>query len=196
MKYTLKQLNEKVERANTVGGYLDLSGLTSIPEGFNPTVGRWVGVKPWLKVNFRKLKNGDYVDGKYLYCDNMLVHVKRKKKVGDYTFFVGKIKGVNVIFDGENYAHCASFKDGVYDIEFKKAKDRGADQYKAYTLDTVVTFEEAKTMYRVITGACKVGTENFIKRQREVKKEYTVRELIDITEGEYRAEVFKKFFAK
>ena len=146
--------------------------------------------------NYKKLKNGDFVDGKYLYCDETLVHVKRKKKIGDYTFYVGKIKGVNVLFDGANYAHCESFKDGVYDIEFKKAKDREADQYKGYTLDTVVTFEEAKTMYRVITGACKVGTENFVKMQQAVKKKYTVGELIAITEGQYRAEVFKKFFEK
>ena len=146
--------------------------------------------------HYKKLKNGDFVDGKYLYCDEMLVHIKRRKKIGDYTFFVGKIKGMNVIFDGENYAHCKSFKDGVNDIEFKKAKDRGADQYKDYTMDTVVTFEEAKTMYRIITGACKAGTENFINGLHDIKKKYTVREIIDITEGQYCAEIFKNFFKR
>ena len=35
-KYTAEELNEMIERN---GGSLDLSGLTSIPEGFNPTVG-------------------------------------------------------------------------------------------------------------------------------------------------------------
>ena len=161
----------------TVGGSLDLSG-TSIT---NPK-------------HYKKLENGDYVAGKYLYCDDMLVHVKRRKKIGDYVYFTGKIKGVNVIYDGENYAHCKSFKDGVKDIEFKKAKERGAEQYKNYNKQTVVTAEEAKTMYRVITGACKVGTENFIKGLRSVKKKYTVQELIDLTEGQYRSEVFKSFF--
>lgn len=37
MKYTLEQLNKMVEDSN--GGGLWLDGLTSIPEGFNPTVG-------------------------------------------------------------------------------------------------------------------------------------------------------------
>jgi len=38
-KYALKELNEMVDKANVCGGSLDLRGLTSIPEGFNPTVG-------------------------------------------------------------------------------------------------------------------------------------------------------------
>ena len=170
-----------------------MSGLTSIPEGFNPTVGGYLYLSG-LTSKHTMLKNGDYKDGNYLYCDNTLVHIKRKKKIGDYTFFVGKIKGMNVIFDGENYAHCASFKDGVTDLEFKKAKDRGAEQYKGYTLNTVVTYEEAKTMYRVITGACKAGTEHFINNLPSVKDKYTIQELIDITKGQYGSGIFESFF--
>ena len=184
----------------TVGGYLDLegcTGITSLPEGL--TVGgslylRGTGITN--STDYKKLKNGDYVEDRYIYCDNMLIHIKRKKKIGEYTFFVGKIKGVNAIFDGEKYAHCASFKDGIADLEFKKAKDRGADQYKGYTKNTEVSFEEAKTMYRIITGACKVGTENFIKSVKTIKENYTVQELIDITAGQYRSDVFARFFAE
>ena len=196
MKFTLKQLEEKMKRT---GGWLDLRGtqITALPEGL--TVGGSLdlsGTQITNPRNYKNLKNGDFVDGKYLYCDDMLIHVKRKKKIGEYTFYVGKIKGMNVLFDGENYAHCKSFKEGVSDIEFKKAKDRGANQYKDYTLETVVTFEEAITMYRIITGACKAGTENFINSQRDIKKKYTVQEIIDITEGQYRSEIFKNFFKK
>ncbi len=183
----------------TVGGNLYLSGtqITALPEGL--TVGGGLdlrGTQITNPNNYKKLKNGDFVNGKYLYCDDMLIHVKRVKTIGEYTFYVGKIKEMNVIFDGENYAHCKSFKDGVCDIEFKKAKDRGANQYKDYTLETVVTFEEAKTMYRIITGACKAGTENFINGLHDIKKKYTVREIIDITEGQYRSEIFKNFFLR
>ena len=191
--YTLDELKKMMDRN---GGGLDLSGtqITALPE--NLTVGGGLDLRGTQITDstHKKLKNGDYVAGKYLYCDDMLIHVKRKKKIGEYTYFVGKIKGVNVIFDGENYAHCKSFKDGVNDLEFKKAKNRGAEQYKDYTKETVVTFEEAKTMYRIITGACKVGTENFIKGVKTIKKTYTVQEIIDITEGQYRADVFKAFF--
>ena len=183
----------------TVGGGLYLRGtqITSLPEGL--TVGGGLDLRGTQISNpdhYTRLKNGDMVDGKYIYCDDMLVHIKRKKKIGDYTFYIGKIKGLNVLYDGENYAHCKSFRDGVNDIEFKKAKDRGADQYKDFTMETVVTADEAKMMYRIITGACKAGTEHFVNGLQSIKKKYTVRELIDITEGQYRSEVFKAFFAK
>ena len=37
-------------------------------------------------------------------------------------------------------------------------------------VDSVVTVEEAATMYRVITGACRQGTESFIKSLKEPKE--------------------------
>ena len=182
----------------TVGGWLDFGGtpIKSLPEGL--TVGGIIfsNGKITNPTAYHKLRNGDYVVGKYLFCDGILTHVKRKKQIGNYTYYIGRIKGKNVIYDGENYAHCKSLKYGINDLEFKRAKERGAEQYKGYKLDTVVTYEDAITMYRIITGACKAGTEQFISSLREVKDKYTVREIIDITKGQYRAEVFRAFFDK
>ena len=194
-KYTLKELNELVERSE--GGYLDLSSLTSIPEGFNPTVGGSLSLRSLtMHAKYTKLKNGDYKKGDYLYCDNMLVHIKRKKKIGIYTFFVGKIKGMNVIFDGENYAHCKTIKEGVLDLEFKKAKDRGASQYENLTPESVLTYTDAITAYRIITGACKMGTEHFLNGLVEIKESYTVAEIIELTKGQYGNTTFANFFKK
>ena len=220
MEYTIEQLEEMMEKNYgwldlsgkkitslpdniTVGGSLDLRGtqITSLPD--NMTVRGWLDIsgtqitsKNKERKKVKRLKNGDYVDGRYLYCDDVLIHVKRKKKIGEYTYYVGKIHGMNAIYDGENYAHCKDFRDGVNDLAFKKAKDRCAEQYRDYTMDTVVSFEDAKTMYRIITGSCKAGTENFVSGLRSVKKQYTVREIIDITKNAYRGEVFKSFFTK
>ena len=221
MTYTLEQLNKMVEEANerggslyldsltsipegfnpTVGGSLDLRSLTSIPEGFNPTVGGSLYLSSLTsaqrkRVKQKTLNNGDYVPGNYLYADGILTHVKRKRKFGDYTYYQGKIPGRNVVFDGEHYAHCKSFKDGVLDLNFKKAKDRGSEQYKTLTLDSEVTKDEAITMYRIITGACRAGTEQFLSTIKEFKDKYTVRELIEITRGQYGAESFKNFFER
>ena len=182
----------------TVGRRLYLCGtpITSLPDGL--TVGGIIfsNGKITNPTAYHELRNGDYVEGKYLFCDGILTHVKRKKQIGNYTFYIGRIKGKNVIYDGENYAHCKSLKDGINDLEFKRAKERGAEQYEGYKLDTVVTYDDAITMYRIITGACKAGTEQFISSLREVKDKYTVREIIDITKGQYRAEVFRAFFDK
>ena len=180
----------------TVGGSLDLSGtpIASLPESL--TVGgaldlRGTGIT--VPANYKKLKNGMYVPGKYLYADNVLTHVKNAREKDGYTFYEGKIPGRNVVFDGKNYAHCKTFREGLEDLAFKSAKDRGAEQYKSLALDSEIPLEEAKTMYRVITGACRAGTERFLSTITP-KEKYTVREIIEITEGQYGAERFKAFF--
>ena len=134
--------------------------------------------------------------GKYLYADGILTHVKKKKKIGEYTLFVGKIPNRHVIFDGKHYAHCRNFRDGVGDLLFKSAADRGADQYRGISLDDSFTVEELKTMYRVITGACNAGTESFVNSLKDLKDTYTVCEVIEMTDGQYNAETFKAFFER
>ena len=183
----------------TVGGNLWLDGLTSIPEGFNPTVGGSL----WLdgltrrersKVKINRFVNGFYKPGEYLFCDGILTHVKKVKRVDKYTLYVGKISGKNVVSDGENYAHCDKLRDGIADLAFKTARDRGASQYKGLSLDTEFSVPEMVTMYRIITGACRQGSENFVNGLGELKEKYTIREAIELTKGQYNAGRFAEFF--
>ena len=185
----------------TVGGSLDLSGtgITALPEGL--TVGGYLDLRGTGIKNTRKerrkvkhLQNGDYVAGRYIFCDNMLTHVKKVKQVGQYTLYVGKIPGRNVVSDGTNYAHCAKLRDGIADLAFKSAADRGADQYKGMSLDTELTVEQAVTMYRIITGACRQGSQAFVDSLGELKGKYTIREAIELTKGQYNADKFAEFF--
>lgn len=194
MKYTLDQLNKMVEEANENGGDLGLDGLTSIPEGFNPTVagGLWLNGLKYPKVN--RLINGDYVEGVYLYADGILTHIKSERRVGKYAVYIGKIPGRNVVYDGEHYAHCNKLRDGIADLAFKKAKDRGAEQFKDLTLDSVLRPVEAIPMYRIITGACQQGTERFVQSLGKLKESYTVREMIEITKGQYGWDRLREFF--
>ena len=180
----------------TVGGWLDLSRtqITSLPDGL--TVGGYLGISGTNIKNKRvkELKEGDYVPGRYLYADGILTHIKRKRVLHGYTYYVGKIKGQNVIYDGKNYAHCKNFKSGVEDLAFKAAKDRGAEQYRNMPADTELTVEEAKTMYRVITGACQAGTNAFVDSLGKLKEKYTIAEMIDLTRGQYGSTTFKDFW--
>ena len=53
-------------------------------------------------------------------------------------------------------------------------------------------------MYRIITGACREGTQQFVENLgglESLKEAYTVREIIDMTQGQYGAERFREFFA-
>ena len=183
----------------TVGGSLGLSGtkITSLPSNL-AVGGIIISDRDQIKNrgHYKLLQNGDYVEGKYLFADGILAHVKRAKKIGEYTFYIGKIPGRNVVFDGEYYAHCKTFSDGVRDIEFKRASDRGAEQYRSLTLDSEVSKDEAITMYRVITGACQQGTESFVSSLRDTKDRYTVREIISITQGQYGSRSFTEFFER
>jgi hypothetical protein len=50
--------------------------------------------------------------------------------------------------------------------------------------------------YRVITGACSFGTKDFVSNRLKKKKEYSVSEVIKLTEGEYGNKTFANFFNK
>lgn len=184
----------------TVGGYLDLrdTKVTSLPD--NLTVGGCLDLSNTKIADkdelskVKRLKDGDYVPNKYIYADGILTHIRAKRHIDGYDLYVGKIKGHNVISDGKHYAHCRTFKEGVADLLFKNAKDRGAEQYKDLTLDSTVTKDEAITMYRIITGACRQGTERFVNSLGKLKDTYTVKEIIKLTKGQYNSECFEKFF--
>ena len=183
----------------TVGGNLDLSGtqITALPE--NLTVGGNLylsGTQIKNKKHYKRLRDGDCVPDRYIYADGILTHIKRIKKIGDYTFYIGEIKGNNVLTDGKLFAHCATIAEGIDDIAFKSAEDRGAEQYKSLTLDSVLPRAEAVTMYRIITGACKAGTNRFLESLKEIKEAYTVREMIDLTKRQYGGRAFEKFFTE
>jgi len=200
----------------TVGGYLDLENteIESLPEGL--TVGGYLALRyapittlpedlkvggtifrdlPENELNYTKLKQGDYVKDEYLYADEILTHIKAKKSFDKYTYFIGKFKDKNVLYDGTYYAHCKNIKQGIKDLSFKHAKDRRIEQYRNLKLTSILSFEESKTMYRVLTGACRQGTESFISNLKTIKDQYTVQELLDLTVNQYGHETFKKFFS-
>ena len=52
------------------------------------------------------------------------------------------------------------------------------------------------TMYRIITGACRQGSERFVSRLGTLKEKYTIREAIELTKGQYNADKFAEFFKK
>ena len=178
----------------TVGGSLDLRGIqiTNLPD--NLAVGVHIIGFYDDSLNVKYLEDGDYIPGRYLYADGLLTHVTRKKKFQDYDYFVGKIPGHNVLYDGAYYAHCRCIRDGIRDLAYKHASDRGADQYQNISVDQHIPTDELVAMYRVITGACQQGTESFLKSLGKLKDSYTIQEAVHLTEGQYGATGFKEFF--
>ena len=186
----------------TVGTWINLSGtkITELPDTLtlggppNFIIGGPIHGFHSDTSHFKYLKNGEYVPGRYLYADYVLTHVGRKKRFQNYDYYVGKIPGNDVIYDGTYYAHCSNICDGMRELTFKHAEDRGADQYRNISLDKQIPTDELVTMYRIITGACQQGTDQFLRSLGNLKDSYTIQEAVELTAGQYGNEEFKCFF--
>ena len=186
----------KLPERLTVGGSLYMKGteITELPESL--VVGGYIYWDGKTCKSPTSLRQGDYAPGRYLFADGILTQISQKKAFGGYDVYVGKIKGRNVVSDGTYYAHCDKIRDGIEDLQFKEAKARRAEQYIGLPLDSELMPEEAITMYRVITGACRQGTQAFVDSLGELKEHYSIREIIALTEGQYGANKFKRFFGQ
>lgn len=102
-----------------------------------------------------------------------------------------------IVTDGNgHYAHGSTLEDAQKDLKFKLAS-RDLSEYAKLSLDSELSYDEAIVCYRVITGACRAGTDHFLKRDlKEKKASYTIQEIMELTEGQYGSEMFKTFFLK
>ena len=180
----------------TVGGYLDLEGCTGITDTSK--------VKRELSSDARKKiasvrdcpKLWEWNGKRYIKADGMFTVIDSHR---GHLYCVHKLndnKQFYLVTDGENHwAHGDTLQEARADMLFK-INDRDTSAYKNLTLDDKLTFEEAIAAYRTITGACSTGTRDYIENRlpKPHKAEYTIREIIDLTRGEYKAEVFKQFF--
>ena len=136
----------------------------------------------------------------YLYKDEYLsffdgvrkkVIKQRKQKDMDIYYFED---GVCIKKDGI-YSHGKNLKEAKEDWIYK-VSNRDTSDYKDMNLDTIVTFEEMIKIYRTITGACGFGCKDFIKSNKVKKQDYSIQEIIDLTQNQYGSNKFKEFFKK
>ena len=134
----------------------------------------------------------------FLHVDGILSEVIEKK--GN----VYHVKnGVNepisyIVTDGNNHwAHGYTLDCAKQDLLYKMS-ERDKSEYKDLTLDSELTFDEAVACYRVITGACKLGTQDYLEHRLPTphKEKYTILEMIELTKNEYGGKDFCKFFKK
>ena len=98
-----------------------------------------------------------------------------------------------IVTNGENYSHGETIKQAKADLIYK-ISNRDTSQFNNLTLNSVLPKEEAIKMYRIITGACEFGTKQFVSSLKKTKKEYSVKEIIDLTIGQFGNEKLKQFF--
>jgi len=187
--------NAKLEASNlqSVGGYLSIHSNAKL-EAPNAKFNVEGTKKLALEFNFNCfLKLG------LLFADGILAKIltKHTNKNGTNVYkiqIIGQLKTSYCIEVNGKFAHADTIAQAKKDLKFK-FQDNDTSMYKDYTLDTVVTFEEAIQMYHDITGACSGGTKHFCENVLKVKKDkYTIAECIELTKGQYNSDKFKEFF--
>ena len=208
----------------TAGGYLDLSSLTTLPEGVSLTAGGYLYLSSLTTLpEGVSLTAGGYLDlrkGNIYRGDKLPKHVAQLRYLwrnkeyikvdGIFTRIIserGKVMKVQriarkeieyLVTDGEGrWAHGATLKEAKESLIYK-ITDRDSTKYRAWNKDTVVTHAEAIEAYRVITGACALGTRYFCEGVlgENKKDKYTIAEVIKLTKGQYGAETFENFFKR
>jgi hypothetical protein len=178
----------------TVGGDLYLRSVTSIPKGFNPTVGGYLNLRNGLKSKYIKLEGPIFWGDKYVKADGIFTEIISSK--GN----IYKVKKLNdskefyLITDGNGkWSHGDTLQEAKEDLIFK-ITNRSKEDYKDLSLESILTFEKGIECYRVVTGACSFGTKDFVKSYNIEPKDYSIKEIIELTKGKYGNEAFKQFF--
>ena len=202
----------------TVGGDLDLdgcTGITSLPD--NLTVGgslylSGTGIKDTSKVKNKlsqdarqRIKNitnqifrWEFGNRIYIKVDGIFSQLISQRGNVSVIRQIGKDKNEYLVTDGlGRWAHGDTIADARKDLIYK-ISNRDKSAYENLTLDSELTFEECIECYRVITGACAAGTRDYVENRlpKPHKEKYTIREIIDLTDGEYGSNVLKEFFTK
>lgn len=169
----------------TVGGYLYLGGCTGLDKSETPKVR-----KPEFPLRWEN-KNGEF-----MLADGIFSKVLQKKS-GVYK--CEKLRGGSpfyIVSDGAGkFAHGSTIKEAKADLIYK-ISNRDTTRYAHLTMESTLTLEEAIEAYRVISGACSAGTRMFVESLPATKSEYTIREIVELTVGQYGHDAFKRFFEK
>ena len=126
--------------------------------------------------------------------DDMATIIQRKKQ--------NVIKGLSLsslepcfIYEKDGiYAHGETLKQAYRDWLFKTS-DRDVSKYEDISPDDVYDLDFWIIAYRTITGACSFGTNEFLETHKDkIKKQMTLREVLEVTENQYGHNTFKEFF--
>ena len=134
----------------------------------------------------------------FLHVDNLLSEVIEKKG-NVYHIRTGVNDPISyvVTYGNGNWAHGNTLEVAKQDLIYKISK-RDKSEYEKLTINSELTFDEAVACYRVITGACRLGTNDYLEHRlpEPHKEKYTIKEIIELTKDEYGGQTFLEFFEK
>ena len=185
-------------------------GINSIAKGKK---GSWITLAEYNNDNIVQFVKTEYIDGENIKEDTFYTLYNKKFHVvkiidNTETIILNKhkniIKGVFLndktpcwVFEKNGvFAHGKTVKQAYFDWLFKTS-ERDVEQYKNIKKNDVKDLSYWVVAYRTITGACSLGTNNFLDNNKEkYKDKMTLNEVFKATKGQYGAEMFKEFFTK
>ena len=155
-----------------------------------------------VDIVFEPTHNGAYLfeneNGKYIKADNIFGKIVEQKGNVYHVKIYYSDSIIYLVTDGlGRWSHGKTLEEAKDDLLYK-ISNRKKSNYKNLSLDSELSFEDAITCYRVITGACSFGTRDFIENRlgNNKKDKYTIKEIIELTKGEYGNTTFKDFFCR
>ena len=214
---SLTSLPENTKFTNNGGVYL--SGLTSLPENTKFNNKGFVNLNSLTSlsentqfnnsgaVNLHSLnnKNIKYQNKEYLIkvVDGYTMLILNKKTVGENTIYKskffkgGEVSNLETVYIAERYkytSHGKTIKEAVEGVNFK---------YLQETFDLKKLVSKIKTSkkisikdYRLLTGACQLGCEEFVKSKNIKGKFISLEKALKITKGKYGHDNFAQLFSK
>jgi hypothetical protein len=189
----------------SVGGIVSINENATLNAQALQSVGGYVHIRENATLNTPNLQNKDFIremaNGEerhgFVKLDEIGVQFKSKRRHGEFTIYKTPFIGnyAYAVTNGTHSAHVSSIKGAIRDIRFKQL-DRDKSAFEDLTLDSKLSYDDAVVMYRVITGACSGGTQAFLSAHPELstRKQYSVAEIIALTNGQYGSDALKEFF--
>jgi hypothetical protein len=201
----------------SVGGGLYISSSAKLDAPALTSVGGGLYIYSNVKLDALTSVGGDlYIYSKgaltagKLYCggyekfkviDDIGCVVLSEKKQGDMTILMcrhSKIKNQKVVGDkfyvaqkGEDNAHGKTIAEATQELLFKIGP-RDVERFRNMPMHTAKTPSKWALIYRMVTGACQYGTAQFIETRHDLKKEYTLAEILTLTEGQFGHDRFSE----
>jgi len=136
-----------------------------------------------------------------IHVDGFTMLIENEHKIDDYIIYnaryfgggdIDKLKQVFVAEKGKYYAHGKTIKQAIADVNFKFLQE-------TFDLDDIVNKIKEKqtvnvTEYRLLTGACLTGVQNFLDGNNIKVDELPLTEVMKITEGQYGYEKIIELF--
>jgi len=186
------------------GDYLDLRALTTLPSNAKLTAGGGLdlsalthktdhkGYNPNARSIAMAATTAMFSAIGYSIADGILSRVVQVRGNVSRVVICGKDEVSYLVTDGEAWSHGKTLAEARDGLMFKIGK-RDTTEFKAWTLDKVVTKRDAIRAYRMITGACEGGVRAWLE-QRQTPDKITVRGIVELTKGAYGADAFANFF--